>query len=287
MMKKPFEQRTADDLLSALEICLKLRDEGFWSFRGQRDSGWHLGLHGDDRLDRIDMYIDEFRRRCKEFPPPHYIDERETWRWLFFAQHHRLKTRLLDWTKDPLVAIYFAVENILSRRANGSHPGVIWALHVHPRHFKREHELQAIHKEKQWIMINPPPVTARLARQSGLFTFHPGPDCRKPLDTTRRRPSERLIRIEFAPASRRLADSIREHLGILNIHHGSLFPDPEGIAEFVNHEWPFIALEEPLKLPTGAPTARRPKTAKKGSHHPPAGAGGRARERRGSRARLG
>ncbi len=42
--------------------------------------------------------------------------------WLFLMRHHRVPSRLLDWTESPLVGMYFAVTE--HPRSNG----VVWAL---------------------------------------------------------------------------------------------------------------------------------------------------------------
>jgi len=52
-------------------------------------------------------YFLEFKRRARSMVPD--IDENDNWSWYFLIQHYGGPTRLLDWTQDAAIALFFAL----------------------------------------------------------------------------------------------------------------------------------------------------------------------------------
>lgn len=70
-----------------------------------------------------------FRQRSIPFSDRSLADD---WEALFFMQHYRVPTRLLDWTENPFVALYFAVMYAPSKRKGDAltfaEDAAVWVL---------------------------------------------------------------------------------------------------------------------------------------------------------------
>jgi hypothetical protein len=225
-----------DNISDYIKIVMEYRKNSYYLFRGHRDARWELGLgHKFENCNEDDYKIMQknFRRRCMALPPLNYMTENDNWKWLFHAQHHGLKTKLLDWTTNPLVALYFSVEKIVSKIEYNTINGCVWLLRMDKERFKELENLPDPEKNKNWIGISPPPINQRIERQSSKFTYHPKP-C-EPLINENTDTND-IIMICINNINNANEKIIRE-LGIMNVHHASLFPDVDGIAKFVDEEY--------------------------------------------------
>ena len=84
---------------------------------------WRASNLADDDLDQLEQNLFfEFQARARELHERNLTD----WDYLFFMRHHRVPTRILDWTDSFGVAAYFSIE--CHQVSDTSQAPCIWVL---------------------------------------------------------------------------------------------------------------------------------------------------------------
>jgi FRG domain len=214
-------------------------------FRGQQED-WPLlpkiarpSLGGSKEIE-AEVFA-AFRREAVSYLPN---GPDNLWDWLAVSQHHGLPTRLLDWTRNPLAALWFSVREPAK---DASRSGVAWVFEAsitdivrdvpgHPSRFDKSPGGKSPLDVPKTLLFQPRHMTPRLRSQEGVFTIHERVDGGQRFIALEDNPDyqEQLHKL-FVPADR--FHAIRSQLLNCGIHDSSLFPDLDGLASRLRLEY--------------------------------------------------
>lgn len=235
-----------------------------WAFRGQSDAGWPLlsslsrrlmrtRVQREDWREREERAVRIFRRKAHFYLPDRTVLQDDL-RCMALMQHHGAPTRLLDFTKSPYVAAFFAMEQCVDDGAAAVYAlNTPWLWASAPR-FDASLTYDAVDPRlegnfgryfavNEWPLVwfgEPSEMDRRLVAQSGLLVMPGivgcpldelllGYDCEAPLLEKLTLPG--TLRAEALHALYRM-----------NITQATLFPDLEGLARSIAYEleeaWP-------------------------------------------------
>lgn len=132
-----YEEVTVSTVVELVWTVLSLGEQApagrpLW-FRGHRNSAYELApglvrgaLNEDAMFDRERRLLTRFRQRSLPYWPSGY--PQSDWEHMFAMQHHGVPTRLLDWSENLFVAVYFAVSDSAGGEADPSMMPALWCL---------------------------------------------------------------------------------------------------------------------------------------------------------------
>jgi hypothetical protein len=222
-----------------------------------------ISTRGVEDATSVEIRIyEEFRDRARAYGHEK-VNPDNPWEMLCLAQHFGVPTRLLDWTSNPLVAAYFAVEDL-----NMDIEAAIWCLNItkfleqteKPAWAKRPRSLETLPTKdvtflrNRWFerganasthrggsyftVIQPPDIDDRMKIQAGMFTVFISIGQRKEHDFVwshslwlEQSDDEAVIHKLRIPGSRKL-DLLRQ-LRNMGISRNHLFPELAGLGGYL------------------------------------------------------
>jgi hypothetical protein len=187
----------ADDSYQLNPSIARVKGKGGKSFLTQKDEN---------------LIFRKFKQRAFELIPQNLEDVDI----LAVGQHHGLPTRMMDWTFNPLVAFYFAVEQ------KGEANSAVY-LYLRDMKIQIEEKIDPF-SIKEIIVYSPKYSDQRIINQNGIFTIHPYPWHAIICD------NKTVFKVIIENNFRR---KLRKILNNLGINEGTIYPGIDGIAKHI------------------------------------------------------
>ncbi|ASL95718.1 hypothetical protein BVG94_06855 [Serratia marcescens] len=195
-------------------------------FRGQAEKGNLLPSIArknpkTDSTSAEQELIKELKRMGASILPKNDLDD---WDLLVIAQHFGMKTRLLDWTSNPLAALFFA--------CNDWKKGDVYVYALDANRYLKEPQKGPFDTGRTQV-IRPKLNNPRIIAQHGWFTAHKYSKSSKKFV-----PLEKNNEISESVQEIKIPEDTREKLLKSLDRHGvssrTLFPDLEGLCKYIN-----------------------------------------------------
>lgn len=205
--------------------------------------------------------IEAFKNRSLPFLESTSILEGDEWGLMFFMQHYRFPTRLLDWSVSPLISLYFALTSVgRNKKGTPETDVVIWVLdpiawnreaqayrtytggvistsdkEISPKYLpKSVYETASIPP----IAIHGPLNSPRIVAQRGVFTVF-GPQATPMEDLFKAGDRFSAITLQKIIIPKKTIDDYMISLGSFGISESFIYPDLEGLSMELSREMGF------------------------------------------------
>ena len=213
-------------------------------YRGHRNGNWklvpplyrisHLPILQGNWKSLWERLFREFKRRAR----PYVKEELSEFDWLVLARHHGLPTPVLDWTTNPLVALWFA----LYPHSEEASDSVVWKLGTSKTTISSG-TIPKTDPEDNFGKLIVPHVSSRVVGQSSIFTLHGHPSASNPFipiedrwDKKAQDEADRNIgwfTLTKFVVPKKIKLELLAKLGCLDISPSAIYPDLDGVTREV------------------------------------------------------